>query len=74
MATIPAPKRRSASCGSPEEYVRQFTDRVLQDKERVARMTRGLRWDPEPKRFLAAAERELEWRKENGVAFGWTRR
>lgn len=73
MATIPTPHRPSASVGSPEAWVRGCTDLELQDKERVAKMTRGLHWEPEPERFLAAAEAELKWRRENGVAFGWHR-
>jgi len=65
------PERKRASIGSPEDYVRRCTDEELMDKEHVARMTRGLHWDPEPERFLRAAELELEWRCEQGVGFGW---
>lgn len=71
---IPEPSRRRATIGSPEEYVRQFTDLQLQDRDLVTRMTRGLHWEPEPERFLAAAEDELAWRREQGVSFGWHRR
>lgn len=75
MKLIPDPHAgRWASVGSPEAYVQHCTDLELQDKERVAKMTRGLHWEPEPERFLAAAERELEWRKEQGVVFGWVKR
>lgn len=72
MKQIPDPEHwRRTSTGSPEAYVARCTDLELQDKDRVAKMTRGLHWEPEPERFLAAAERELEWRRENGVSFGW---
>lgn len=62
---------RVPSTGSPEDHVRGRTNLELEDKELVAGMTRGLGWDPEPERFLAAAEHELAERKEHGVAFGW---
>lgn len=69
----PPPDRRLHSVGSPEAYVQHCTDLELQDKKLVAQMTRGLHWKPEPERFLAAAERELAWRKEQGVVFGWVK-
>lgn len=73
MKLVPNPesRRRQLSTGSPEAWVHTCTDLELQDKERVAKMTRGLHWEPEPERFLAAAEAELEWRRENGLVFGW---
>lgn len=70
---IPEPDRQRATVGSPEDYVRNIPDLILEDQVAVADMRRGLGWSPEPERFLSAAERELEWRKENGVAFGWFR-
>lgn len=73
MKIIPTPERRRATVGSPEDYVRGFTDLELQNTELVSKMTRGLGWPPEPQRFLVAAAFELEWRRENGVAFGWVR-
>lgn len=73
MKFIQTPNRPQASTGSPEAYVRGFTDLQLQDKEFVSNLTRGLGWDREPERFLAAAKHELEWRRENGVMFGWVR-
>lgn len=65
------PHRPQAYTGSPEAYVRHCTDDELKDKELVAKMTRGLHWEPEPERFLFWAERELAWRREHGVGFGW---
>jgi len=73
MKTISEPDRPRASVGSPEDYVRGMPDLVLRDAEVVSRMTRGLSWAPEPERFLAAAKRELAWRAEQGVVFGWVR-
>ncbi len=61
------------SVGSPEAVVSRLTDEELRDTESVRRMTRGLSWTPEPERFEDAAKRELEWRAENGLAFGWRR-
>lgn len=74
MVTIPEPARSPASTGSPEALVRTLTDLELRDEELVAGLTRGLLWDREPERFLACAKRELEWRAEQCVSFGWSRR
>ena len=71
--SIPAPTRRRATVGSPEALVQTLTDLELRDRALVAGLTRGLGWHPEPERFLRAAKAELEWRRENGVAFGWHR-
>lgn len=73
MTTIPEPERRRATTGSPEQIVRSMTDLELQDDDRVSKMTRGLGWDPEPEAFRAVAKRELAWRRQQGVAFGWHR-
>lgn len=74
MEMIPDPVRPPATVGSPEALVRNLTDLDLQNKRLVASLTRGLHWEPEPERFARAAAAELEWRRENGVAFGWVKR
>lgn len=73
---IPAPdRRRRASVGSPQALVETLTDLDLElaDRELVAELTRGLHWDHEPERFQRAAQAELAWRREQGVAFGWVK-
>lgn len=70
---VEQPSRPQASTGSPEALVRTLTDLQLRDRDLVSRLTRGLHWDPEPERFIAAASAELKWRRENGVVFGWVK-